>query len=121
MERFVGGLIEHYAGAFPVWLSPVQVQIIPIADRHNEYGREVLAQLMAAGLRAELDDSSERMNAKVRKAQLQKVPYMLVLGDREVEAGTVAVRLRTEENLGARPLGEFIAMAQEVVAEKRNI
>jgi len=108
MERFVGGLIEHYAGAFPVWLSPVQVQIIPIADRHKEYAASVLQRLREAGLRAELDDSDERMNAKVRKAQLQKIPYMLIIGDREVQAGTVSVRLRSEENLGAKPLDEFI-------------
>ena len=121
MERFVGGLIEHYAGAFPVWLSPVQVQIIPIADRHKEYAASVLQRLREAGLRAELDDSDERMNAKVRKAQLQKIPYMLIIGDREVQAGTVSVRLRSEENLGAKPLDEFIAMAQKAVTEKENI
>ena len=121
MERFVGGLIEHYAGAFPVWLSPVQVAIIPIADRHSEYAADVLEQLKVAGIRAELDDSSDRMNAKVRKAQLQKIPYMLIIGDRELEAGTVSVRLRTEENLGAEPLDEFIAMAEEAIAQKQNI
>ncbi len=121
MERFVGGLVEQYAGAFPVWLSPVQVQIIPIADRHNEYAHQVLERLKQAGLRAELDDSSERMNAKVRKAQLQKIPYMLIMGDREMEAGTVAVRLRTEEDLGPKPLDEFIAMAQDAVQAKANV
>jgi threonyl-tRNA synthetase len=121
MERFVGGLIEQYAGAFPVWLAPVQVEIIPIADRHNDYARQVLEKLKAADLRAEVDDSTERMNAKVRKAQMQKIPYMLVVGDKEAEAGTVAVRLRTEENLGPKPLDEFIAMVQQVVAEKKNV
>lgn len=121
MERFVGGLIEQYAGAFPVWLAPVQVELIPIADRHNDYARQVLEKLRAAGLRAEVDDSTERMNSKVRKAQMQKIPYMLVVGDKEAEAGTVAVRLRTEENLGPKPLDEFIAMAQQAVAEKRNV
>lgn len=118
MERFVGGLIEHYAGAFPVWLAPLQVEVIPIADRHQEYAREVLRQLKEAGLRAEVDDSDDRMNAKVRKAQLQKVPYMLIVGDREVEAGTVAVRLRSEEDLGPKPLDELIAMVQQAVEEK---
>jgi len=118
MERFVGGLIEHYAGAFPVWLSPVQVQIIPIADRHNEYAASVLKRLCEAGLRAEMDDSDERMQAKVRKAQLQKVPYMLIVGDRESKAGTVSVRLRSEEDLGPKSLDEFIAVAQKAVAEK---
>ncbi len=121
MERFVGGLIEHYAGAFPVWLSPLQVEIIPIADRHQEYAREVLRQLREAGLRAEVDDSDDRMNAKVRKAQLQKVPYMLIVGDREVEAGTVSVRLRSEEDLGPKPLDEFIAMVQQAVEEKATV
>lgn len=121
MERFVGGLIEHYAGAFPVWLSPVQVQVIPIADRHHEYASAVLKRLQEAGLRAKLDDSAERMNAKVRNAQLQKIPYMLIIGDKEVEAGTVSVRLRSEENLGAKALDEFIAMAQKAIAEKANL
>lgn len=121
MERFVGGLIEHYAGAFPVWLAPVQVKVIPIADRHNEYARKVFDKLHEAGLRAEMDDSADRMNAKVRKAQLEKVPYMLVMGDKEVEAGTVSVRLRSEENLGPRPLDEFIAMAEQAIREKKNV
>ncbi len=118
MERFVAGLIEQYAGAFPVWLAPVQVMIIPIADRHNSYGREVLGRLRAEGLRAELDDSRERMNAKIRQAQLQKIPYMLIVGDREVENGTVSLRLRTEEDLGPRPVEDFIHMVREVVSEK---
>ena len=121
MERFVGGLIEHYAGAFPVWLSPVQAEIIPIADRHKEYAEQVLATLKSAGLRAHLDDSSDRMNAKVRKAQLQKIPYMLVIGDREVEAGTVSVRLRSNENLGPMPVSDFVGLAEEVVAQKQNV
>jgi threonyl-tRNA synthetase len=121
MERFVGGLIEQYAGAFPVWLAPVQIEVIPIADRHNAYARQVLEKLKAADLRAEVDDSTERMNAKVRKAQMQKIPYMLVVGDKEAEAGTVSVRLRTEENLGPKPLDEFIAMVKQVVAEKKNV
>lgn len=121
MERFVGGLIEHYAGAFPVWLAPVQVKVIPIADRHNEYGRQVLGKLVEAGLRAEIDDSADRMNAKVRKAQLEKVPYMLIMGDKEAEAGSVSVRLRSEENLGPRPLDEFIAMALQSIAGKKNV
>jgi threonyl-tRNA synthetase len=120
MERFVGGLIEHYAGAFPTWLAPVQVAIIPIADRHREYANQLLATLKAAGLRAQLDDSSDRMNSKVRKAQLQKTPYMLVIGDREVGAGTVSVRLRSEENLGAMPVADFVSRAQGVVAKKQS-
>ena len=120
-ERFFGLLIEHYAGAFPVWLSPHQVQVIPIADRHNDYGTTVVERLGEAGLRAELDDSDDRMNAKVRKAQLQRIPYMLIVGDREVAAGTVSVRLRTEEDLGARSVEAFITLAQEAIAQKREI
>jgi len=121
MERFVGGLIEHYAGAFPVWLSPMQAEIIPIADRHQEYANEVLRRLKDAGLRVEVDDSDDRMNAKVRKAQLQKIPYMLIVGDREVEAGTVSVRLRSEQDLGPKPVDEFIAMVQQAVDEKATV
>ena len=118
MERFFGILIEHYGGAFPVWLAPVQAVLIPIADRHNEYARQVQQRLQEAGLRVEVDDRSERMSAKIRDAQLQKIPYMLVVGDREVAEGTVAVRLRTEEDLGARSVEVFIALAQEAIAHK---
>jgi len=118
-ERFLGQLIEHYAGAFPVWLSPVQAQIIPIADRHVAYAQEVRKKLQAAGMRAEVDASGERMQAKIRAAQLQKMPYMLVVGDREQAAGAVAVRLRSGEDLKARPLGEFIALAREAIDSKK--
>ena len=100
MERFMGVLIEHFAGAFPVWLAPVQAVLIPIADRHYEYAQKVAGDLRAAGLRVEVDERGERMNAKIRDAQNQKIPYMLVIGDREVEAESVSVRLRSEENLG---------------------
>ncbi len=109
MERFMGVLIEHYAGAFPVWLSPVQAKVIPIADRHVEYAHQVQARLREAGLRAEVDDRGERMNAKIRDAQLQKIPYMLVVGDRESQAGTASLRLRSGEDQGAVPVEEFIA------------
>jgi threonyl-tRNA synthetase len=108
MERFMGVLIEHFAGAFPVWLAPVQAVLIPIADRHLPYAQEAAERLRAAGMRVQVDDRGERMNAKIRDAQNQKVPYMLVIGDREVEGGAVAVRLRTEENLGAMPLEAFL-------------
>jgi len=107
-ERFMAMLIEHYAGAFPVWLAPVQAMIIPIADRHIEYANQVLEALKAAGVRAEVDARGERMNAKVRDAQLQKIPYMLVVGDKEAAANAVAVRLRSNENLGPMPLPAFI-------------
>jgi len=121
MERFFGVLIEHYAGAFPVWLAPVQARLIPIADRHNDYAYQVRDQLKEAGLRVEVDDSNERMRAKIRQAQLEKIPYMLVIGDREAAEGTVSLRLRTEENLGPRPVAEFVKMAQRAIAEKRDI
>ncbi len=107
MERFVGILIEHFNGAFPVWLAPVQVTVVPIADRHIDYANQVAAELRGAGLRVEVDDSSERMNKKIRNAQLQKIPYMLVVGDQEAESNMVAVRTRDEENRGAMPVGEF--------------
>jgi len=109
LERFFGVLIEHYAGAFPVWLAPVQAIVLPIADRHNAYATQVHDQLAGAGVRADLDVRSERVNAKIRDAQLQKIPYMLVVGDREAEAGAAAVRLRSGENLGAIPIGDIVA------------
>jgi threonyl-tRNA synthetase len=121
LERFFGALIEHYAGAFPVWLAPVQAVLIPIADRHNAYAHEVAAQLKAAHLNVEVDDSGDRMQAKIREAQLRKVPYMLVIGDREMETGAVAVRLRSGQDLGAQPLSQFVAMAQAAIAEKRDL
>ena len=118
MERFVGILIEHFNGAFPLWLAPVQATVIPIADRHVEYAREVTAALRGAGVRVEVDDSSERMNKKIRAAQLQKVPYMLVVGDKEAEAGAVAVRTRDNEDRGAVPLDEFKQQVVLRIAER---
>lgn len=118
-ERFFAVLIEHFAGAFPVWLAPVQAVIIPIADRHHAYAAEVERQLREAGLRIIVDASAERMQHKIREAQLQKIPYMLVIGDREAADATVAVRLRSGENLGAMPLEQFIAHAREAIAGRR--
>jgi threonyl-tRNA synthetase len=118
IERTMAFLIEHYAGAFPVWLSPVQVVVIPISDRHLEYARRVEAQLKAANVRVETDDASERMNQKIRQAQLQKVPYMLVVGDREAESGTVNVRLRTGEQLSSVPMADFQSRILDVVHRK---
>ena len=112
-ERFLGVLIEHFGGAFPLWLAPVQAAIIPIADRHQPYAEDVATTLREAGFRVEVDARSERMNAKIRHATLQKIPYMLVAGDREAEAGTVAVRVRTGEDLGAVPLADFLARIEE--------
>jgi threonyl-tRNA synthetase len=110
MERFFGILIEHYAGAFPVWLAPVQAAIIPIADRHMAHVASVRARLEAAGVRCEVYSDQEPMRVKIAKAQQQKVPYMLVIGDKEVEADTVSVRERTEGDIGAVPVAEFAAM-----------
>jgi threonyl-tRNA synthetase len=112
MERFFGTLIEHHAGAFPVWLAPVQVSLIPIADRHQDYARDVAEQLREAGLRVEVDERSERMNAKIRDAQVQKVPYMLVMGDRDEEASQVSVRLRSQEDLGGMSVDAFLERAK---------
>jgi len=114
MERFFGTLIEHYGGAFPTWLAPVQATLIPIADRHNDYCRGVAERLRAVGLRVEVDERSERMQAKIRDAQLQKVPYMLIAGDRDMAAGQVSVRTRGGEDLGAMAVEAF---AERVMGE----
>jgi threonyl-tRNA synthetase len=112
MERFFGVLLEHHGGALPVWLSPVQAVIIPIADRHVDYCIEVQSRLKRAGLRVELDRSEERMNAKIRNAQLQKIPFMLVVGDREQETNAVAVRLRSGEDLKSKTIDEFLELVR---------
>jgi threonyl-tRNA synthetase len=118
MERMLSYLIELYAGAFPPWLAPVQAVIVPIADRHFEYAGKVAEQLLAKDFRIENDLSDKRMNAKIREAQLQKVPYILVIGDKEMEAGAVAVRLRSGEDLGAKPVAEFVELLEKVVASR---
>ena len=117
LERFFAVLIEHYAGAFPLWLAPVQAVVIPIADRHIDYARHVQRELTEHDLRVEVDDSGDRMGAKIRKAQLEKVPYMLVVGDRELEAEQVAVRDRSGDDLGAMPLFQ---LADRMVDERDN-
>ena len=108
IERFMGVLIEHYGGAFPLWLAPVQAAVIPIADRHVEYAEDVASKLRGRGLRVEVDGRNERMNLKIREAQLRKIPYMLVVGDREAEAGTASVRTRDKGNRGATPLSNLL-------------
>ena len=118
MERFFGVLIEHFAGAFPVWLSPVQAEIIPIADRHLEYAREVAGKLKAEGMRVEVDERSERMNAKIRDAQNLKIPYMLIVGDKEIETNQVALRLRNGKNPGPISLADFISQAKDQIDKK---
>ena len=117
-ERFIALLIEHYAGAFPLWLAPVQAVILPIADRHLPYAEQVLTGLEAGGLRAELDRRQEKIGYKIREAQLQKVPYMLVIGDREAADGTVAVRTRAGGDQGARTVEAFLAAAREEIAAR---
>ncbi|MBV8896289.1 MAG: threonine--tRNA ligase, partial [Acidobacteriaceae bacterium] len=114
MERMMSYLIELYAGAFPLWLAPVQAIVLPIADRQNEYARQVLAKLRAAGLRAELDERSDKINLKIREAQLQKIPYMLVVGDREAQAGQVAVRNRKHGDQGAATVDEFVSRLSQL-------
>jgi len=118
LERFFGVIIEHFAGAFPTWLSPVQVKLIPITDAQHEFANKVLADLKAGGIRVEIDDRPEKMQAKIRDAQMQKIPYMLIIGAREVEANTVAVRQRDGQDLGAIPISEFITKIKEQVTKK---
>ena len=118
LERFLGILIEHYAGAFPAWLAPLQARCIPIADRHLEWAEQVAAELRAAGLRVDVDDGNERMQAKIRNGQRAKIPYLLVIGDREAESRTVAVRLRNGEDLGAIPLPQFQTTLSEAVTSR---
>ena len=113
IERFTGVLIEHYAGAFPLWLAPEQVRIVPVADRHVEDAEKLRAKLAAAGLRAAVDASRETVPKKIRAAQLLKVPYTLVVGDREIEAGTASVRDRDGNEARGVPLDAFVAAASQ--------
>jgi threonyl-tRNA synthetase len=115
VERFFGVLIEHYAGAFPMWLAPVQAAVLPITDRINEYAEKVAGELRSAGLRVDVNLRNDKIGAKIRDAQMQKVPFMLVLGDREQEEGKVAVRERLKGDIGAMSLAEFSEMAQRLV------
>jgi threonyl-tRNA synthetase len=117
-ERFLAMLIEHYAGAWPLWLAPVQVAILPIADRHLDYAGQVRDRLEAAGLRVELDGKYEKIGYKIREAQLQKIPYMLVIGDREVAESAVSVRHRAGGDLGSRAVDAFLVAAQQEIASK---
>ena len=112
-DRFIGILTEHYAGAFPLWLSPVQVKILPIADAHHEYAKEVLNKFEEAGIRVELDDRQEKIGYKIREAQLQKIPYMIILGDKEVEAKAVGVRSRKAGDIGQMSIEDFMNKIKE--------
>jgi threonyl-tRNA synthetase len=117
LERFMGILIEHYAGAFPSWLAPVQVSVLPIADRHNDYCQRVKETLANRGIRAQVDSRSKKINYKIRDAQLNKVPYMMVVGDKEVEEEKIALRTRNEKDLGAITLDSFIDVFEKEVKE----
>jgi threonyl-tRNA synthetase len=121
VERFFGILIEHYAGAFPIWLAPVQVAVLPITDRQIEYAKKLHDELNAAGIRVHLDDRSEKVNLKIREAQLQKIPFMLVIGDREAQAGTVSVRNRKHGDQGVKPVAEFLATIQKLIRDKTPV
>lgn len=118
IERFIGILTEHFAGAFPAWLAPVQARVIPITDRHADYARTVHRQLEEAGFRVELDTRNEKVNYKIREAQTQKIPYMLITGDREAAQGAVAVRHRAKGDLGAMPVAQFVAQLQAEIKAK---
>jgi len=118
VERFFGILVEHYAGAFPVWLAPIQAIVLPITDRQVEYAKTVAARLRDAGIRVTVDDRKEKVNLKIREAQLQKIPYMLVVGDREAAAGTVAVRNRKHGDQGSASVDTFIAKVSEQVSTR---
>ena len=118
IERFIGILIEHFAGAFPTWLAPVQARVMAISDKYSEYAERVTKQLEEAGLRAEMDRRSEKIGYKIREAQTQKIPYMLVVGQKEEETKTVAVRSRFAGDEGASSVNDFISMIQKEIAGK---
>jgi len=118
MERFLASLIEHYGGAFPVWLAPLQVMIIPVADRHLDYAYKLEAELRSQWVRTKVDARSERVNLKIRQAQLDKVPYMLVVGDKEVADSTVSVRLRTGEQAASQSVDSFKESVKIAIANK---
>jgi threonyl-tRNA synthetase len=120
IERFFAVLIEHFAGAFPVWLAPLQVLVVPITDRHHQYAATVLSELSRVGVRAEVDERSEKVGYKIREAELQKVPYMVIVGDKESDVGQVSVRKRSEGDVGSMNLAEFVAtIKEEIVARRR--
>ena len=118
LERFIGIIIEHFAGAFPLWLAPVQVSVLPLSEKFLDYGRETTAKIRAAGLRVETDESNEKLGAKIRDAQIRKIPYMLVVGEKEVSAGTVSVRKRTGGDQASMSIDDFVAEARRVIAAR---
>ena len=118
IERFIGILIEHFAGAFPTWLAPVQVKVLPISEKHLEYGQKVLKELEAAGIRAEIDERAEKIGYKIREAQMQKIPYMLVVGAKEEESSLVSVRSRFAGDEGQKSIADFISAIREEIDTK---
>ena len=118
IERFIGILTEHFAGAFPTWLASVQIKMLPIADRHLDRIYEIKKQLEAAGLRVEVDDRSEKIGFKIRSAQLEKVPYMVIVGDKDIENNTISIRSRKEGEIGAMKVQDFITAIVEEIEEK---
>jgi threonyl-tRNA synthetase len=118
IERFTGILLEHYAGALPVWLSPVQVKLIPIGEAHTDYTKKLENRLKEEDLRVEIDDRAERLNAKIRDAELQKIPYVIVIGDKEVSQGKISVRSKKEGNLGSMSVEEFIKHIKDRINSK---
>ena len=121
LERFLGLLIEQYAGDFPLWLAPVQARILPITDKQHEYARQIQARMQAAGLRAELDVRNEKIGYKIRQAEMDKIPVMLVMGGREMEKGAVSLRLKGRGDQGSKNLDEVMALMQAAIAEKRSL
>ncbi len=121
MERFCGGLIEHYAGAFPLWLAPTQVAVIPISDRHQEHAHKVAKLLESMDMRVHLDERSETINYRIREAQMQQTPYMVVIGDKEVENGQVAVRHRRQGDLGSMSVEDLATKLKKELDSKENI
>lgn len=119
LERFFGVLIEHYAGAFPLWLAPVQAAVLPISDKFQGYADDVFAALKAAGLRASVNDSADKVGAKIREATMQKIPYLLVVGGREAETRSVSVRTREGQDLGVLPLADLVARLKEQISQKK--
>jgi threonyl-tRNA synthetase len=118
VERFFGVLIEHYAGAFPLWLAPIQIGLVPISEKHLEYAQRVQRQLQDAGFRVELDARNEKMNAKIRDLTLQKIPYVLIMGDKEAAADAVSVRVRGKGDEGSVPLAQFITRAKALTDQR---
>ncbi len=118
VERFFGVLIEHYAGKFPLWLAPVQARILPITDAFNEYGKQVLEKLKENNIRAEIDSRSEKIGHKIRESELQKIPYMLIIGGKEEQAGTVAIRLHGHGDVGGKKVEEVVDILRQEINSK---